>query len=258
MRRAPLSVADPTAGELEHPPVTDVENDHPLLRLVNLRDLTVLRARAWVLPEPAAGSGDGDPWRWSAPVRSLEHPLVVAGERGRSQRFVAMAFGAADSDLPLRVAFPLFVRNAVNWLAGRDAAADAQTDGVRAGDPVRLAAGETLWTRAQHDYGPIGEVLALERVSGPAIFQPMQAGFYLRHRADGSDAWLAVNTFDRAMSALNVPASAAPRTANNGPGPTAATGWEAVSIWPPWVYLALAGFVLSALEWWGFHRRRTE
>ena len=28
--------------------------------------------------------------------------------------------------------------------------------------------------------------------------------------------------------------------------------------WPIWQYLAIAAFALFALEWWLFHRRRTE
>ena len=119
LHRAPLPLADAAAPELERPPITDLDTASPLLRLVNLRDVTVLRAQAWATP-PSASAADVNPWRWAVPVRSLEHPLVVAGERGRSQRLVALAFGAADSDLPLRVAFPLFIRNAVNWIAARD------------------------------------------------------------------------------------------------------------------------------------------
>ena len=85
----------------------------------------------------------------------------------------------------------------------------------------------------------------------------MRAGFYLRREADGSDAWLAVNTSDREMSALNDLAATVASSADKTL-PAASPGWDAVRIWPPWIYLALAGFVLCALEWWGFHRRRTE
>ncbi len=96
-------------------------------------------------------------------------------------------------------------------------------------------------------------------MTGPGVFQPVKNGFYLRHGADGTDAWLAVNTGDRAMSALNAPGEAT--AAESAPAPTAARfagWWEAARVWPPWVYLALIAFTLCALEWWGFHRRRTE
>ena len=133
LRRAPFPVADPET-ELEHPVVTDMDAASPLLRLVNLRDATVLRAAAWMLPETASDTASTETWRYAVPVRSLEHPLVVSGDRGRAQRLVAVAFGATDSDLPLHVAFPLFVHNAVTWLAGRENGVDSAE--IRAGETI--------------------------------------------------------------------------------------------------------------------------
>ena len=257
LHRAPIAPADPAAPELEHPVITDLDAASPLLRLVNLRDATVLRAQSWLLPAPGPAPGNGV-WRYTAPVRSLDHPLVLGGERGRAQRLVAVAFGAADSDLPLRVAFPLFIHNAVNWLAGRDGTTDPGT-GIRAGDTIRLAAGEFLWTRPQREFQPVGEIPPAERLAGPGVFQPLQDGFYLRRGAGGADIWLAVNTADREMSALNAPApDGSGTTSGASPRATGSSTWAAARVWPPWVYLALAGFVICTLEWWGFHRRRTE
>ena len=178
LHRAPLP-AD--GAELPHPLVTDLDPASPLLRQVNLRDVTVLHAQPWTLPEPDPAPGG---WRFNAPVRSLEHPLVVTGERG-TQRFVALAFGVADSDLPLRVAFPLFIRDAIGWLAGRDQAA-ATSATVRAGDFITLAPRETLWTRPQRVFLPLNDIPAAEKIGGPGVFQPMRNGFYLRTDADGS------------------------------------------------------------------------
>ena len=243
---------------LEHPPITDTDAGNPLLALVRLRDVTILRAAAWTLPEPAPADA-ADPWRFAAPVRSLERPLVVTGER-RGQRLAALAFGAADSDLPLRVAFPLLVHNALGFLAGRDEGADAAGASVRAGETITLAAGESLWTRAQTNYQPLptGGIPAGERVEGPGVFQPVQNGYYLRRGADGAESWFAVNTGDRAMSVLNAPGTAPTAASSETPAVSSAGWWESVQVWPPWVYLALVAFALCALEWWGFHRRRTE
>ena len=256
LHRAPFALADPAAPELEHPVITDLDSASPLLRLVNLRDATVLRAQFWLLPTPVPAPNNGV-WRYTAPVRSLDHPLVIGGERGRAQRIVAVAFGAADSDLPLRVAFPLFIHNAVNWLAGREGTTDPGT-GIRAGDTIRLAAGESLWTRPQREFRPISDIPPAERFAGPGVYQPLQNGFYLRHGADGVDTWLAVNTADREMSALNALSAGEPVAASGSASRETGSTWAAVRAWPPWVYLALTGFVICALEWWGFHRRRTE
>ena len=169
-----------------------------------------------------------------------------------------------DSDLPLRVAFPLFIQNTLQWLTGRaEPAAEEADAGIRAGESLAIAPGETLWTHAQRTYAPLpGTIPAAERLTGPAQFQPETNGFYLIRAADGADRWVAVNTFDPDQSALNdpgAPAAAAPVAASRPLLAGALDGWWATAgVWPPWMYLAGAAFVLFSLEWLGFHRRRTE
>jgi hypothetical protein len=248
--------------------ITDVDATSPLLRLVDLQDATILRAQAWTLPDQwarpgqaAAGGAGVNPWRFEAPVRSLDHALVLTGER-RGQRLAAFAFGVADSDLPLRVAFPLFVHNTLQWLTGRDEVAALDVS-LRAGQTIPLAAGETLWTRPQRAYEPlVGPIPPAERLTGPAVFETARNGYYLLRGTDGVDRWLAVNTADPTMSELNaaLPASGGPQVPDGTPAWAGTLGnwWEGVRVWPPWVYLACLAFVLCTLEWWGFHRRRTE
>ncbi len=198
--------------------MTEADRESPLLRLADFHDLAFLRAR--VLNLPTATSETLGNWRFTVPVRSLEHPLVVTGERSspgtgsarpRRQRFVALAFGATDSvELPLRVAFPLFIRNTLAWVAGQRRSRrrrSTRANALRAGERLRLAAGETLWTVPQREYQALpGVVLPAETLAGPAIFQPERNGYYLRRGADGTTRWLAVNTFDRETSAMNEPA----------------------------------------------------
>jgi hypothetical protein len=80
----------------------------------------------------------------------------------------------------------------------------------------------------------------------------MRNGFYQMNRADGPH-WLAVNTFDAAESDLrapDAPPDEAPRLS--------LLPFANLASWPIWQYLAIAAFALFALEWWLFHRRRTE
>ena len=259
LHRAPLPAADP-ARELEHPPITDLDAASPLLRLVNLRDVTVLRAQAWTLPEPTPPEPGG--WRFAAPVRSLDHPLVVSGERGRSQRFVALAFGAADSDLPLRVAFPLFIHNAVELAGGaRRRGATRSVPVPRGGNDPARGGRNTLDPAATRLPTRSTKFRLPSRWRARGFSSRCATGFYLRRGADGADSWLAVNTSDREMSALNAPVAERAVAVRRDCVPLRlrqVPPWDAARVWPPWVYLALVGFVLCALEWWGFHRRRTE
>jgi hypothetical protein len=84
------------------------------------------------------------------------------------------------------------------------------------------------------------------------LFQPLVNGFYEWQTHDGT-RWLAVNTFSEAESDLRIA---------NTPS-SAGLALPAVSLarfagWPLWQYLAAAALLLFALEWWLFHRRRTE
>ena len=69
-------------------------------------------------------------------VESPTTPLVLAGEIGR-QRVVWLGFDTLESTWPLRISFPIFIANAVDWLNPANARA-AQFQ-VHPGDPIRLA-----------------------------------------------------------------------------------------------------------------------
>ncbi len=253
VRHSPLGVNE---GELDRPIVSEADEDEPLLRLANLREVNFLRAVRLPFDARRGPARRGD-WRIAAPLRSLDNALILAGEREtapgqRGQRFVALAFGVTDSDLPLRIAFPLLVHNAVQWLAGGDATPSRT---LRAGEALALRAGESVG-REPATTVPGGSASApAERVE--AVFAPARNGFYLRRDAAGSESWIAVNTFDDATSDLSRQATTADRLA----GPAEAVASYRVGFfrgWPPWVYLAGAALFLSALEWMLYHRRRTE
>jgi hypothetical protein len=65
-------------------------------------------------------------------------PLIVSGERG-GRRVVWCGFDLRETDLPLRVAFPIFITNVLHWLtAPRGAAGTQEGTPLRAGQPVPL------------------------------------------------------------------------------------------------------------------------
>jgi hypothetical protein len=64
---------------------------------------------------------------------------------------------------------------------------------------------------------------------------------------------VAVNTFSEAESDLRG------ATTPTGAGPTLPeVSLTRLANWPLWQYLAAAALALFAVEWWLFHRRRTE
>lgn len=227
---------------IDQPIITDLDSRDPVLRMVNLQNITLLHAAPLAVPKNAD-------WNWQTPIRSFEHPLMITGERhGGGHRVAALALDIGDSDLPLRVAFPLLISNTLHWLAGDETAPILSH---RAGETLPLAPGETVRIDAQTPWKK-------PTASGaPAIahdvFEPLTNGFYEIQSGEGSH-WMAVNTFSDAESDLRA-ATTAPETA--GPA-LPAISLARVTGWPLWQYLALAALLLFALEWWLFHRRRTE
>ncbi|MEK0450469.1 MAG: hypothetical protein RL088_2737 [Verrucomicrobiota bacterium] len=220
---------------IEQPLVTEVDSSHPSTRNVSLQNVSILRSTALAVPLAADG------WRFSAPLRSFDNALLVTGQRN-AQRLAALLFDVAESDLPLRVAFPLLISNTVHWLAGDE---PETLPGVIAGRPVNLPDGAKVSAEPMTAWPRDGSVHPA--VAGGA-FRPMRNGFY--HVEEGGvSRWIAVNTFSEPESESKA-TSASTAVA---PLPSAVfTGW------PLWQWLAIAGFVLLLGEWWLHHRRRTE
>ena len=247
-------------GVTEQPPVSDTDADSPLLRFVQWRDVTFLRADRIALPERAG-------WTFQTPLRSVDLPLIIAGSRvstGTEQRVVVFAFDVADTDLPLRIAFPLLISNTVHWLAQT---VSESPEAALCGHAVNLGSGESA--RAEPDavggdaagstrssVKPVGtQVASVPVVKGS--LQPLRNGFY---RIDNTEAsaeshrWLAVNTGDDAESNLRGNPVAGPAAGRKTALPSLSAGIGGVL----WTWLALAAFALLTVEWWLFHRRRTE
>ena len=232
LQQSPFTTEEPLLNE---PLISEIDERHPVLRLVSLQNVTIARAKASRLP-PAS-----DGWTWEVPLRSFEKPLLIVGERGR-QRVAAFSFELTESDLPLRVAFPLLMGNLVHWLGGEGLQSGSS---ALAGEIVAVAEGQAIT-------GP--DETPVQHAGG--AFQPLRNGFYGLHTATDT-RWLAVNTFSAQESDLRQGAIA--------PLPTAAPAENArrfsfrdFGTWPVWQYFALSALLLFALEWWLFHRRRTE
>ena len=231
-----------TAEPLERPTITDVDADHPIFRLVDLQNVTLLRSAAVDAPADAG-------WKFAAPLRSFEHPLLITGEQrlpGKTaRRIAAFSFATTDSDLPLRVAFPLVISNTLQWLAGGVPEAGPA---VRAGETLTLAPEEAASSEPANE----GEKTAAPGPYSTGFFRPLRQGFYERRTRAGED-WVAVNTFSEKESDLRAslsPERRAPaRWLHRFPGAASR---------PFWQYLALGGLALLVLEWSLFHRRRTE
>jgi hypothetical protein len=223
----------PPAVLSDHPVIVETDPGDPIMRFVDLNTSTILRAVR--LPREIPG------WTVRAPVAGADGPLVVSLESSRRRR-VIIAFDPIDSDLPVRVAFPLLIHNAVAWLANKNSDAQVQ---IQAGDTLHLENGIHVV------HGPLTASGSGQKFAVDGDFRPTRNGFY-RIENGQEQKLIAVNTFDPVQSDLR---------SIGLPEPGPATVWPSVVgwlSWPPWIYFGLLALSLSGLEWWMYHRRRTE
>ncbi len=149
-------------GELKEPAARPASASEPLLSYVDLRDLAVARAAQLRLPD------------WGRPVIVADgtdgtESLLVVGERD-GRRLAVLAFDPRQSDLPLRVAFPLLLANLVDFLA--PGSRGTLPEQVAAGEPVELVL--PVPAGSVQVIGPAGAGEELPVEQGKALFSGAQ------------------------------------------------------------------------------------
>lgn len=228
-------------GELKQPGFDHIDRKHPIVRFTALDNVNIARGHK-LLPEvgdKVVGASD-------------EGPILVAGTRD-GFKFVAVGFDIRASDLPLRVAWPLFLLDTINWFTDEDA---TYLSSFKTGEVWRIPAngGGAVATLKM----PGGRTVEVPVREGRAVFLGERAGLYeLSARgaagAPGSVTSFAANLLDATESqiapvrALSVDGKAAGRL----------EGFRAGVRREVWIYLLIAAVLLTAIEWATYHRRIT-
>ncbi|HUU53543.1 MAG TPA: VWA domain-containing protein [Armatimonadota bacterium] len=220
--------------EVASPSVTSWEDQHPALRYVNLSAVQMATARRLV-PGPGA----------VVLARAGEDPVIVARE-APGVRLIAFGWDFLDSDLPLRVGFPVLLSNTIQWLS--QTAGRAATMRVRPGTilyfpaPPEVEEGELAL--------PDGGVMHLAAVEGRITFaESDQVGVY--DLSAGERRWRWAVDLRSAEESDLTPADEVrlgEREVRAGVGPPKVEQ----HLWP-----VLAAFALVVLfgEWHLYHRR---
>ncbi|MBX3746306.1 MAG: BatA and WFA domain-containing protein [Verrucomicrobiae bacterium] len=222
---------------VSNPAIVDWQAGHPVLRFVGLDAVAIAKASTATLP----------PWG-NALIDTPQGPVAFAGQH-RSQRILWLGFDLLDTTWPLRVSFPVFIANAIQWLhphAARSAALN-----IRAGEPIRLQPPQSA---ARLEIQPPGEdwqeVPYSPGAPQVAYARTDRQGLY-RFRWPGGETTVAVQAIDPVES------DTTPRPI---PWQTSAHPPVAASALPSapqerWRGFAAAALAILLLEAWFQHRR---
>ncbi len=233
--------ADPawfaTGKTVETPAIVDWKATHPLLRFVSFDNVSIAESLAVKAPSWTTTLAD-----------SRDTPLILAGELDR-QRIVWVGFDAMDSTWPLRISFPIFIANVVEWL--NPASANAAQLLVHAGNPFRLSLTEASFTNAV--------VTPPDGVAKPITVDPKarELIFGDTSRQGVYSLTAGTNTIKFCVNLLDqVETDTRPRAELEFGKHTRvqATEFKKANL-ELWRWIAFAGLLVLMGEWWYYHKR---
>jgi hypothetical protein len=217
----------------------EIEDKHPIVRHTALADVNVARVR------PLKARAED-----KVIAKSRRGALLVAGRR-EGTKFVALGFDVRESDLPLRVSWPLFLLNTINELVEEDTSyISSFVTGRVLEVPVSSAATSATVTL------PGGATRTVPVKDGRAVLLGLDKGFYklaTPGQAESEATMFAANLADPDESAIAPVAE----LRVNGAEARPAEGFQIGVRRELWIYLLAAVLVVTAVEWLTYHRRVT-
>lgn len=234
-----INCGGPTApvdvkGQLTNATLLDWERTHPVMRYVKLNQLRL----------PEALSATKKPWA----VQLAEHEggvAVAVGEKdGVKSAYVG--FPLLRSDFPLRVAFPIFFNNLVQWLAARPGSGEGLQLLAGQTASIQLPAGVTEATVQT----PSGEKYPVKPAGRMVYFSETEERGVYEVTGNRFRQQFAVNLLSRDESAT------APRDKLQfGRQPVPAGTGATRAAREVWRWLLVLAVVVLGVEWWVYHRR---
>ncbi len=219
-------------------PLRLISPEHPAMRFVEASGVTLRAFRPLIAP-----SSDLE-----ALWQSGDEGVLWAGERD-GQQLLLLPFALGDTDLPLQIAFPILMANAMAWFSPQNPISP-QTGGI-VGDVITLS--PPLTADDVRVTLPNGDTLSLGREG--AFSQTTQAGFYTFVALEG-EREIAIQTlaFNPPLAESQItPRSIALSVLGGTPAPDEGTPTNRLSEgWGVLIALALA---VIMLEWVLYHRQ---
>lgn len=211
-----------TSNEVEVDGISNLNDQHPIMRFVPFTDLSINKA---VHLDIASAT----------PVAMAdETPLIVAGET--PERHVIVAFDLNDSDFANTLGFPIFIRNVLNWFTGEVPPLHRQLGTV------------TVPGTSGYIISATGEPVASSQQLNSTVFDTSTPGLFTAI-TDNTHVPVAVNVISHKLSNINQSnfSKMNPSPSNEYVPPKR----------EPWFYMLLLAILLICAEWLTYHRRIT-
>lgn len=238
-------------GEINNPIITDLKKSHPLMRWITLKDVNIGKSVKF-----RRKSGD------DAVASAFGDPIIMTRRESNTQyerNLVAIGFDVRNSDFPMRVAFPVFIFNLLDYLTidDEDFIASYETgDSWQISLPVD--ANQSTKSAVMHE--PDGSKKTVSIFDGRTMFYGETPGFYR----------LEINTPDNLNAAQSNILLAAnmnnPEESNIAPFqlelPDAQVSDQSEALvfqrHQLWIWILLLVSLALMLEWWTYNRRVTQ
>ena len=258
-----------TEGELKSPLITDWERNHPINRHLALQNVSIRSARKITAPDS-----------FLPLIRSFDNPLLLLQESkpganapadpAEKRKVLIFAFDPLATDLPLRVAFPILIANAVHYFQGRDRRDDWINPAVGqsfssldlAAFRIQGDANGSIYSDNSAVLEKVTKVLCPDHseqdLSAPGdLLRADRVGPY--YQTDGKETMnihplFAVNLASAEESKIQ-PSPTLPIQSET-PVREITGGFRLG--YEPWFFVALLAVFLSIAEWFLFHRRLIE
>jgi Ca-activated chloride channel homolog len=215
----------------------EIDDKHPIVRHVVLGDINIARGRALEGGEDA-----------KAVAKSFKGTLLLSG-RSAGRKYVALGFDIRESDLPLRVAWPLLLLNTINSFIEEDS---DYISSYTTGDVWSIPASAGLET-ARLEL-PSGDSVRIPIKNGRAVFLGQEAGFYELVLAEGEESIMFAANLSNPLESAIAPADS---LAVGERASDEVSGFEIGVRHEYWIYLLALVLAVTAIEWLTYHRRLT-
>jgi hypothetical protein len=218
-----------------------VQRTHPLAAFLNVDNLNL---RTFY---PVTGAS------WAQPIIVADGGAILLAGENRGRQIMLLPFDLLESDLPLQIAFPLLMANALEWFMPANLLPDGT--GYSVGDAVRIAV--PLDATGVRVILPDGsERLLPIREQALTFTETQAAGFYrvevLRDSEISATQIFAANLFGTGESRI---APIPPQQLQLGGSEVQASQQQQFGFREFWSPLVLLALLVLLAEWVIYHRR---